>query len=130
MKRPALCALLLSLAACTTVSQDPSNVGTEGWLRKEYIPGQHLVVVRSGDEVIVKFDQTGEYVLGVSPALMTTPDGVAFPKFPEAIELRRKSWGTGQNRFYSIPPGRSNQDVLDWYLKYFNFGGVSSGRGK
>ena len=132
MKRlaPVVFVALLALPACTTVSQDPANVGQEGWVRKEYIPGRHLVVVRSGDEVIVKFEQPGQYILGVSPATFHDPTAVLFPKYPESTEQYRKNYFTGENRFYSVPPGRSNQDVLDWYLKWFRFGGTSSGRGE
>ena len=134
MKRlaPVVLVALFALPACTTVSQDPANVGQEGWVRKGYIARTQLVVVRGGDEVIVKFDsdKPGEYVLGVSPATFHNPASVVFPKYPESVELRRTNYLTGENRFYTVPPGRSNQDVLDWYLKWFRFGGTSSGRGE
>lgn len=112
-------ALALAAAGCgPSGAGDPTLVGREGWVRAELKPYEEIHADRSWNEAIYVLNQTAqEYMVIVKPA------GRATPIFPGSQLLRSTSYGFKEHRWYSIPPGKTFNDVYDWYLAWFNFGG-------
>ncbi|MBI5369093.1 MAG: hypothetical protein HZA54_18805 [Planctomycetes bacterium] len=97
---------------------DPSKVGREGWVRSELKPYEMIHADRGWNEATYVLNQTAQEFL-----VIVKPSGRATPIFPGAQLLRSKDWVYKEERWYSIPPGKTFNDVYDWYLAWFNFGG-------
>ena len=114
-------AIVLGLGLCgcgVSGAGDPKRVGREGWVMTELKPFEMIHADRSWNEAIYVSNQTAQEFL-----VMVKPSGRATPIFPNSQLLRSKDWVYKEERWYSIPAGKTFNDVYEWYLGWFNFGG-------
>lgn len=112
--------LALSAGCSNTRASDPNLVGRDGWLKTDIDPGK-LIHVQSGVKAIwiMPSDSgTQEYLVQVKPA------GTEAPIYPNSQLLsgKGKHYLYKEYRYYSIPEGRTFQNVYDWYMDWFAFG--------
>ncbi|MBI3267695.1 MAG: hypothetical protein HYZ53_01635 [Planctomycetes bacterium] len=111
--------LSLVLSGCgPSGAGDPKRVGREGWVMAELKPFEMIHADRSWNEATYVVNQTAQEFL-----VIVKPSGRATPIFPNSQLLRSKDWVYKEERWYSIPAGKSFNDVYEWYLSWFNFGG-------
>ncbi|MBI5369094.1 MAG: hypothetical protein HZA54_18810 [Planctomycetes bacterium] len=108
----------LPLACYRPAPDDPGRLGRDGWLLYLEKPGEYLTAVRNKDSFQVRARNAGTF------EVIVTPRTLAFPLPPGAQRLEGEDRHAifAQELVYTLPPGRTFQDVYDWYRAWFAFG--------
>ena len=116
--------LLLSLAVPLLATgcyrpkpEDPGRAGRDGWLLYLEKPGAYLTAVRGHESFTVHARNPNTFLVQVQPR------DLAFP-LPPGVQYQDGTYQVIQHEFvYTIPPGRTFQDVYEWYRAWFRFPG-------
>ena len=119
----ALMLVLLCLAGCHYPKpEDRQRVGRDGWLLYLEKPGEYLTAIREKQSFSVRARNTNSFSIAV------TPRDLEFPVPPGAQYQEGSYQVIEQELVYTMPPGRTFQDVYEWYRAWFGFGGAASKR--
>jgi hypothetical protein len=105
------------LAGCSSVrNYSPSQIGRDGWALESGHSSIGLHLERGSDDIWIKPHLPNAFVVKL------TPGGVWIPTYPGSERTSTSSrvlWGYA---YYSIPEGKTFEDVYTWYFNWYAFG--------
>ncbi|MBI3267694.1 MAG: hypothetical protein HYZ53_01630 [Planctomycetes bacterium] len=110
-----LCAPLV-LGCYRPKPEDPGRTGRDGWLLYLEKPGEYLTAVRDHASLTVRAKNTDTFLI------VAEPRDLAFPVPPGATYQEGTYQVIQQEFVYTLPPGRTFEDVYEWYRAWYGFG--------
>lgn len=120
LPRAAFAALLLAAAwaACGAPKAvfkgiGATEVGTDGWWKSNVTPGL-VEAVRNTQRVVIAIGTVPDtYIVRIDPKSLV----FVTPPWGDTLVASEGKGISGEHRTYRIPPGRTWNDVHDWYVK-------------